>query len=264
MSASPLPFRGGVGGGACERAEPLADRPHPNPSPEGGGFRDTTDNHMTKPSPTLRAAIDYGPLAVFFLANFLLPASVAVRVVAGVSDVLAGLPAEQAHTIARVLLATGAFVAATVAAMAVAQVKLRRIPPMLWISGGLVVVFGGLALWFRDQRFLQMKPTLVYLMLAGVLAFGLATGRPLLQALLGGAYPGLSEGGWRRLTRNWALFFAGMAAANEVVWRSFGWDVWVAYKLWGAIPLTLLFALANVPMLLRHGLQTEAPVPPQE
>ena len=219
---------------------------------------------MTKASPSFRAVIDYGPLAVFFLANFLLPAAVAVRIVSGVSDVLVGLPPEQTKTIARVLVATAAFVVATLAAMIAAQVKLRRVPPMLWISGGLVVVFGGLTLWFRDERFLQMKPTLVYLMLAAVLAFGLATGRPLLQALLGSAYPGLSEAGWRKLTRNWALFFVAMAVANEVVWRWFGWDIWVAYKLWGAIPLTLLFAVANVPMLLRHGLQTEAPVPPQE
>ena len=219
---------------------------------------------MTKPSPFFRAAIDYGPLAVFFLANFLLPAALAVRIVSGLSDVLVGLAPEQARTIGRVLIATAAFVVATVAAMVAAQVKLKRIPPMLWISGGLVVVFGGLTLWFRDQRFLQMKPTLVYVMLAAVLTFGLATGRPLLASLLGGAYPGLTQAGWRKLTRNWALFFVGMAVANEVVWRSFGWDVWVAYKLWGAIPATLLFAIANVPMLLRHGLQTEVPVPPQE
>ncbi len=219
---------------------------------------------MTKASPSFRAAIDYGPLAVFFLANFLLPATVAVRLVSGVSDVLAGLSPEQAKTIARVLVATAAFVVATVAAMVAAQARLKRIPPMLWISGGLVVVFGGLTLWFRDERFLQMKPTLVYLMLAAVLAFGLATGRPLLASLLGSAYPGLTEAGWRKLTRNWALFFAAMAVANEVVWRSFGWDVWVAYKVWGAIPATLLFAIANVPMLLRHGLQTEAPAPPAE
>ena len=218
---------------------------------------------MIKPSPTLRAAIDYGPLAVFFLANFLLPAGVAVRLVVGASDVLAGLPPEQARTIARVLVATAAFIAATLAAMAAARARLGRVPPMLWVSGGLVVVFGGLTLWFRDERFLQMKPTLVYLLLAGVLAFGLVSGRPLLGAVLGSAYPGLSDEGWRKLTRNWALFFTGMAAANEVVWRGFGWDVWVAYKLWGAIPATLVFAVANVPMLLRHGLQTEPPPPPQ-
>ena len=223
---------------------------------------------MTKPaSPTLRAAIDYGPLALFFAVNFLAPAPLMVRIASGVPGLLDTLPADQAKTIARVLVATTIFMLATVAAMVASKVKLGRVSPMLWISGGLVVVFGALTLYFRDQRFLQMKPTIVYAMLAAVLAFGLMTGRPLLQALLGTAYPGLTEEGWRKLTRNWALFFLAMAAANEAVWRTTSWDFWVGYKVWGAIPLTLIFAIANVPMLVRHGLQTgdaADTVPPQE
>jgi len=159
-------------------------------------------------------------------------------------------------------------VIATVIAILVSKVKLGRVSPMLWISGGLVVVFGGLTVYFHDPRFIQMKPTIVYATFAGVLAFGLATGRPLLEGLLGSAYPGLSPVGWRKLTRNWALFFVGMAMLNEIVWRSAGWDFWVGFKLWGAIPLTLGFALANLPMLMRHGLQagddaTVAQVPPE-
>ena len=98
--------------------------------------------------------------------------------------------------------------------------------------------------------------------------FGMATGRPLLQSLLETAYPGLDALGWRKLTRNWALFFVGMAVLNEAVWRSTTTDFWVSFKLWGAIPLALLFAFANVPMLLRHGLQTGedtlADVPPAD
>ncbi len=183
--------------------------------------------------PTLRLAIDYGPLAVFFAVNFLTP----------------GEP------VARVLAATAAFMVATAAAMIVSKLKAGHIAPMLWLSGVLVIVFGGLTLWFRDETFLKMKPTIVYLMFAGVLGFGLATGRSLLQGLFETAYPGLSAHGWRKLTRNWAVFFVVMAALNEAVWRSTSWDFWVGYKLWGAIPLTLAFALGNVPMLMRHGLQ---------
>lgn len=219
---------------------------------------------MNTPSPRLRAAIDYGPLALFCAVNFLVPAGLLVQLVSATSDILVGMPAEQAKTIARVLVGTAVFMTAIVAAMIVSHVRLKHISPMLWISGGLVVVFGALTLWFRDPRFLQVKPTIVYLLLAAVLAFGLATGRPLLQLLLESAYPGLRPDGWRKLTRNWALFFVGMAIANEAVWRTTSWDFWVGYKLWGAIPLTFLFTIANVPMLLRHGLQTEAPVPPQE
>ncbi len=111
-----------------------------------------------------------------------------------------------------------------------------------------------------------MKPTFVYAMFSGVLTFGLATGRPLLQSLLETAYPGLTPTGWRKLTINWAVFFAFMAVLNESVWRNSSTDFWVAFKLWGAIPLTLLFAFANIPMLMKNGLQLggDLPVPPEE
>src|SRR3546814_255119 len=111
-----------------------------------------------------------------------------------------------------------------------------------------------LTLYFHDPKFIQVKPTILYAMFAGILGFGLVTGRPLLEALLGSAYPGLNALGWRKLTRNWAVFFVAMALLNEIVWRSTNWDFWVGFKLWGALPLTFLFALANVPMLMRHGL----------
>lgn len=184
-----------------------------------------------------RMAIDYGPLVVFFLVNFLTP----------------GLP------IIRVVAATIAFIVATLIAMIVSKVKTGRVSPMLWLSGILVVVFGGLTVYFHDQRFIQMKPTIVYASFAAILGFGLATGRPLLQSLLETAYPGLTPLGWRKLTLNWAMFFTFMAILNEVVWRHSTWDFWVGFKLWGAIPLTLLFAVANIPMLLRHGLQMGDP-----
>lgn len=195
-------------------------------------------------SPGLRIAIDYGPLAIFFAVNFLTPG-----------------PA-----LARVLAATGAFMVATIIAMIVSRVKTGHISAMLWMSGALVLVFGGLTLYFHDETFLKMKPTIVYAMFAAILTFGLATGRPLLESLLGSAYPGLSAEGWRKLTRNWIGFFVFMAVLNEAVWRSTSWDVWVAFKLWGAIPLTLIFAMANVPMLMRHGLETQdvpETVPPE-
>ena len=186
-------------------------------------------------SPGLRMAIDYGPLVAFFAVNFL------------------------AHgtAIERIVMATIAFMAAMVVAVAVSWLRTRHVSPMLLISAALVLVFGGLTIWFHDERFIKMKPTFVYLIFAAVLGFGIATGRPLLQSLLQTAYPGLDATGWRKLTRNWAVFFVGMAMLNEAVWRSTTTDFWVGFKLWGAIPLTLLFAAANIPMLLRHGLNSE-------
>jgi intracellular septation protein len=211
--------------------------------------------------------VEYGPLLVFFAVNFLFPASLAMQIVAAGTGFLSDLDRAGALVIAKVIVATTAFVIATVIAMVVSKTKLGTISPMLWISGGFVVVFGGLTVWFHDPKFIQMKPTFVYAMFAAVLAFGLLTGRPLLQGLLGTAYPGLNAAGWRKLTRNWALFFVGMAALNEAVWRNTNWDFWVGFKLWGAIPLTLLFAFANIPMLLRHGLNTgddpQAGIPPE-
>lgn len=188
--------------------------------------------------PGLRMAIDYGPLLAFFLVNMFAP----------------GL------ALAKLLAATVAFMLASIVAMTASWVKSGRISPMLWIAGALVLVFGGLTLWFHDGTFIKMKPTFVYAMFSAVLAYGLATNKPLLQQLLDSAYPGLSAQGWRKLTRNWAIFFAFMAVLNEIVWR---WTAplpnsdltfWAGFKLWGAVPLTLLFALANVPMLLKHGL----------
>jgi intracellular septation protein len=201
-------------------------------------------------SPGLRMALDYGPLAVFFAANLL----------AGKLH----LP-NMVDSLARVLIATAAFMVATFVAILVSHIKTGRISPMLWITGGLVLVFGGLTLYFRDDTFIKVKPTIVYAMFSAILGFGLATGRPLLQSLLEGAYPGLSAEGWRKLTINWTGFFAFMAVLNELVWRNSSWDFWVGFKLWGAVPLTLLFAMANVPMLLRHGLvaEKETPVPPE-
>lgn len=202
---------------------------------------------MSKPPSTaLRLAIDAGPLAVFFAVNQ-----------------FAGGP-----QIARAMTATVAFMVAISAAMIVSRVKLGRISPMLWFSGALVLVFGALTLYFHDTTFIKVKPTIVYVMLASILAFGVATDRPMLKLMLESAYPGLTAAGWRKLTISWTAFFAVMAIANEVAWRTLapGDDLtrWAAFKLWVVVPATFLFALANIPMLLRNGLMVEEPpVPPE-
>jgi intracellular septation protein len=153
--------------------------------------------------------------------------------------------------------------------MLVSLVRYKRISPMLWFSGAMVIVLGGITVWLQDDTFIKMKPTLLYVAIAAVLLFGLVTDRNLLKTVLGSAYPGLSERGWAVLTRNWALFFLAMAAINEAVWRSTSTDFWVGFKLWFFLPVTFLFALANVPMLMRHGMQLgeasdEPPIPPTQ
>ncbi len=192
-----------------------------------------------EPSTGGRLLIDLGPLLVFFAANFLAPVPGA----------------------AKLFVATGAFMAAMIVAMLVSQIRYKSISPLLWFSGLMVVVMGGLTIWLHDETFIKIKPTLYYVLVSALLAFGLATGKPLLKAVLGSTYPGLDDAGWTRLTRNWALFFAAMAVLNESVWRNSSTEFWIGFKIWGAIPLTFLFALANVPMLMRHGLTREDAVP---
>jgi len=193
----------------------------------------------SEPQGGAKLLIDLGPLLVFFLVNFLAP-----------------VPA-----LMKIFVATGAFMVAIVAAMLFSAIRYHRISPLLWFSGVMVVILGGLTIWLHDRTFIQMKPTAYYALVAGLLGFGLATGRPLLQQVLGSTYPGLDQEGWRKLTRNWAIFFAFMAVLNEGVWRTTSWDFWIGFKLWGALPLTFLFAAANIPMLLRHGLMKEDAIP---
>ena len=183
--------------------------------------------------------IDLGPLLVFFLVNFFAP----------VPSVL------------KIFVATGAFMVAMVAEMLFCAIRYHRISPLLWFSVVMVVILGGLTIWLHNESFIKMKPTIYYVLVSGLLWFGLLTDRPLLQRVLGSTYPGLDEDGWKKLTRNWAAFFAFMALINEAVWRNSTTNFWVGFKLWGALPLTFLFAAANIPMLLRHGLMKEDAVP---
>jgi intracellular septation protein len=194
-----------------------------------------------KPQPQggAKLLIDLGPLLVFFLVNFFAPVPALMKIFA----------------------ATLAFMIAMVAAMLFSALKYHRISPLLWFSGIMVVILGGLTLYLHDRTFIQMKPTIYYALVSGLLIFGLLTDRPLLQRVLGSTYPGLDQQGWDKLTRNWAIFFAFMAILNEAVWRNSSWNFWLGFKIWGALPLTFLFAAANIPMLLKHGLMKEDAVP---
>jgi intracellular septation protein len=156
-----------------------------------------------------------------------------------------------------IFVATAAFMAATAVAMAMAWLLTRHIPAMLWFSGILIAVMGGLTLWLQDDLFIKMKPTLVFLVFSGILTFGLLRGRNYVQAIMGRAMPGVSPEGWRILAVRAAIFFAILAGLNEFFWRFTTEATWVHFKVWGDSLLTFLFVLAQFPMLKRHGLQLE-------
>ncbi|MFZ5610197.1 MAG: septation protein A [Pseudomonadota bacterium] len=175
-------------------------------------------------NPWLKLAVEFGPLLVFFLANWK----------------------------AGIFAATAAFMAAMAVAIAYTFATTRKVPPILWVNGAVVGVFGGLTLALEDALFIKLKPTIVNLLFAGALGVGLVFDRPFLKMLFGPAFPPLTDAGWRRLTINWALFFCVLAGLNEVVWRNFSTDFWVGFKVWGIMPLTLVFALSQVPVMLKH------------
>ncbi|MBY8822903.1 septation protein IspZ [Sphingomonas colocasiae] len=177
----------------------------------------------------LGMALDFGPLLVFFLT----------------------------YKFTGVIAGTIAFMAAIAIAVIISKLKLGKVSPMLWLSAILVIGFGALTVYFNDPRFIQIKPTIIYLLFSISLFVGLAMKKPLLKFLLQAAYDGLDEAGWMKLSRNWAIFFAGMALLNEAMRALLDFDLWLTLKVWGVTILSMVFALANIPMMMRHGLSME-------
>jgi intracellular septation protein len=209
-------------------------------------------SEAVKPKPKsgwLNLVVDFGPVLVFFLVyRQFSPAS-------GQHDAVAEVLA--------VIKSTGAFMLAAITALLVSQWKLKRISPMLWLSTTLIVGFGGLTILLRDPLWIQVKPTAIYLLFAAVLLIGVARGKAYLKYLLEAAFEGLSDVGWRKLSRNWGLFFLVLAVLNEVLRRYYNvangnFGTWITLKLWLFMPLSFLFTFTQLPMLLRHGLLTEA------
>ncbi len=184
--------------------------------------------------------LDFGPLLIFF-AVFKLTQSDG-----------AALASTRAA-----INGTLAFMAAILVAVAVSKWKLGRVSPMLGLSAVLVVGFGALTVYFNDESFIQIKPTIIYTAFAVLLLGGWMTGRPLLRYLLQAAYDGLNETGWMKLSRNWGLFFAGMALINEALRYSLDFETWLTVKVWGVTALSFLFAMSQIPMLMKHGLAIE-------
>lgn len=181
----------------------------------------------------LKLAIEAGPLGVFFLTN-------------AYAGSWFGVAEDQ-----RIFWATGLFMAATVVALGTSRTLFGRLPIMPLVSGVFVLVFGALTLYLQNELFIKVKPTIINLMFASALFGGLYFGRPLLKYLFDSTFQ-LTETGWRILTFRWAGFFVFLAILNEIVWRSTSTDFWAGFKLFGVMPLTIAFAMAQIGILTKH------------
>ena len=180
----------------------------------------------TAPHPLFKLATELGPLMIFFIANAKF----------------------------NLFVATGAFMVAIVAAMIASYVVTRHVPLMAMVTGVVVLVFGTLTLVLHDETFIKMKPTIVYSLFAGVLGGGLLFGRSFIAIMFDQMF-NLTAQGWRILTFRWAIFFLAMAILNEIIWRTQTTDFWVAFKAFGVIPLTMGFAITQMPLIKRYHLE---------
>ena len=186
----------------------------------------------SQPHPLFKIVTELGPLGVFFGVN-------------ATSNLFA---------------ATGAFMVAIVAALIASYVVTKHVPIMALVTGVVVLVFGTLTLVLHDETFIKVKPTIIYGLFAAVLGGGLLFGRSFIAIMFDQMF-NLTPTGWRLLTMRWALFFAGMAVLNEIVWRTQTTNVWVTFKAVGVTLLTAVFAVAQMPLINRTSI---APVSLEE
>jgi intracellular septation protein len=200
-------------------------------------------NIKPRVNPVLKLALELGPLVLFFFVN-----------ARGKSIIdsygLASIFPEP------IFLATGVFMVAMLISLAVSWVLTRHLAIMPLITGIVVLVMGGLTLWLQDDTFIKVKPTIVNTFFGAVLLIGLAFGRSLLAYVFDAAFA-LDAEGWRKLTLRWGLFFFVLAALNEIVWRTQSTDFWVAFKVWGIMPITMIFAMAQLPLMQKHMIEPE-------
>jgi intracellular septation protein len=177
------------------------------------------------PHPLFKLATELGPLLIFFgaLVKFDL------------------------------FVATAAFMVAIVAAIIVSYVVVRHVPLMAIVSAVIVLVFGTLTLVLHDETFIKMKPTIIYSLFGLILGGGLLFHKSFIAIMFDQMF-NLTPAGWRALTFRWAMFFFAMAALNEVIWRTQSTNVWGAFKAFGALPITMVFALLQMPLINRHSI----------
>jgi len=207
---------------------------------EMNSVKETSDSKI---SPGLKMALELGPVAIFVLAY---------NRGAWLISVL-DLPELLQRPI---FLATAIFMAVMVIALTISWFLTRSLPVMPVVTLVVVLVFGALTLYFQNDTFIKMKPTIINLLFGGALLGGLAFGKTLIRIVMGAAFK-LDDDGWWKLTFRWGLFFIFLAAVNEAVWRNSSESFWVGFKLWGMTSLSFAFILSQMPMIMRHTIEED-------
>ncbi|MCF1505373.1 septation protein A [Afifella sp. H1R] len=176
--------------------------------------------------PLVKLLLELGPLVVFFFANARFD----------------------------IFVATASFMVAIAISLGVSYWLTKKLAIMPLVTGIVVLVFGTLTLILHDEVFIKMKPTIVNALFGAILLGGLAFGRSFLGYVFDSVFR-LDAEGWRKLTFRWGLFFFALAILNEVVWRNFSTDFWVSFKVFGIMPLTIVFTLTQMPLITRHSLE---------
>jgi intracellular septation protein len=203
-----------------------------------------TETARSSHSPGLKLLLELGPLVVFFAANlrpeWFRPLIAPFAPASLMADKNSGI-----------FIATAVFMVAMLISLVATRWLLKRLPVMPLISGVFVLIFGGLTLWLHDDTFIKMKPTIVNSIFAVALLGALALGKSLLPIVLDSVFD-LDDQGWKKLTFRWGLFFVVLAVLNEVIWRNFSNEFWAGFKVWGVMPLTMLFAVFQTPLIMKH------------
>lgn len=195
-------------------------------------------------NPGLKLALEFGPLLAFFFAN---------ARAEWLSERITFLGALGEP----IFVATAIFMAATAISLSLSWLLTRTIPIMPLVSGVVVLIFGALTLWLHNDLFIKIKPTIINALFSVLLLGGLFIFRvSLLRYVFDSAFR-IDEAGWHKLTIRWGLFLAFMAVVNEVLWRNFSTDVWIAFKVWGNMPITIAFTLSQMPMIMRHSIEPD-------
>ena len=188
-----------------------------------------------------KLALEMGPLVVFFLAN-------------SYGDELAATFPILADLGGKIFVGTACFMVAMAISLTLTWILERRLAVMPVVTGIMVFVFGALTLYLQDDTFIKMKPTIVNVLFGSAILGSLLVFKyPVLKVIFSSALQ-LNDTGWFKLSIRWGLFFFVLAIVNEIVWRNFSTDFWVAFKVWGTMPMTIVFMLFQIPLMSKHAL----------